>query len=223
MNNTGQNTIDTLNAELPPVLPTIVARDRVDFDRLDALIGWAEKEYEKSLEGKPSEWDQGNWVIPNEELGCGTACCIAGKVAFDDGVLKPLYTYDSGLTIFESTYVNANVVGLPVEQDPHDPSARLWNYARAVLGLPTGYGTYLNRDDEYGSVDLFGSSNKIGDLKRIRDEYAAFDGEPTKYTDEEYREGKEDDDEYGEYEDDLCDCEDCAADRTADEEEYSTW
>lgn len=49
------------------------------FDLIDAVIEWAEEEDAK---GPMSAWDQEIWGV---EKSCGTAYCIAGKVAANAG------------------------------------------------------------------------------------------------------------------------------------------
>lgn len=54
-----------------------------DMDRLEALYAWAAEQDALRRAGLPSHWDQGNWIVWGTD--CGTACCIAGKVALEDG------------------------------------------------------------------------------------------------------------------------------------------
>lgn len=66
----------------------------VNVEKLRKAIEWAESEAIKAENGEISEWEQGEWIVTsrvryNEKLmeyvSCGTACCIAGKVALDAG------------------------------------------------------------------------------------------------------------------------------------------
>jgi len=50
---------------------------------LRKTLEWAEAEAEQPRE--LSEWYQGSWIT---KRGCGTACCIAGKVAIDNGAVS---------------------------------------------------------------------------------------------------------------------------------------
>lgn len=159
-------------------------RETIDFERIDALIAWAQREYEKSLQGLPSEWDQTNWVVPEQDRddaveGCGTACCMAGKVGLDDGVLK--FVNDDGEVV--PTY--QTIFADPYWLEPQEHPMPVASYAARVLGLGEFGNSY--------SIPLFEAHNKLGDLKRIRDNYAVRAGEPERYPHEEYRDGYDDD------------------------------
>lgn len=54
----------------------------VNRKRLIELAVWVAGEDAKRRLGLPNEWRQGTYV---KRLNCGTACCVAGKVALDDG------------------------------------------------------------------------------------------------------------------------------------------
>lgn len=64
-----------------------------DIARLEHLLAWATEEQAKLERGEPSEWNQGVYVVDRTAPGqirrsasCDTACCVAGKVALEDGV-----------------------------------------------------------------------------------------------------------------------------------------
>lgn len=52
--------------------------------KLLELKGWVYGEHLKQQAGLPSEWNQSNWLTGT---ACGTACCVAGKVALDAGAV----------------------------------------------------------------------------------------------------------------------------------------
>lgn len=55
-------------------------------ERLVALGIWAIGQDTRKKLGLPSEWRQENWLTKAPGVNdCGTACCIAGKVALEDG------------------------------------------------------------------------------------------------------------------------------------------
>lgn len=53
----------------------------INIGLFEEVLLWATDEYEKQCNGEPSEWAQGTWASHNDSVSCGTACCIAGKVA----------------------------------------------------------------------------------------------------------------------------------------------
>jgi hypothetical protein len=132
-----------------------------DTEYLASLLAWAEDENEKRKRGERSEWDQGNWItlpasfngllddhpgVPLVSLPCGTACCIAGKVALDAGGLPAL-------------------VGAGTSA-PH--------YAGSIVDMPDGtkVGVDTFAAERLGiTVDqaevLFSGSNDIEDLRLI--------------------------------------------------------
>jgi hypothetical protein len=162
--------------------PAPTKRETVDFDRLDDLIAWGEGEYLKSLEGLPSEWVQGEWVATrwDEETWstpCGTVCCMAGRVGLEDKVLKPLpftavgvgeFTRYSDVTIFQDVIAGDPYWG---ESDTVKVDVHVGTYAERVLGL----------DRYHPAGDFFEGSNRLSDLKRIRDALATDAGVRTRY------------------------------------------
>jgi hypothetical protein len=63
-----------------------------DIARLEHLLAWATEEQAKLERGEPSEWNQGVYLVdrmlslwPTPKTSCNTVCCIAGKVALEDG------------------------------------------------------------------------------------------------------------------------------------------
>lgn len=117
-------------------------RSTVDAERLNHLLAWAEAEDLKAQAGLPSAWDQTVW-----SNSCGTACCIAGKVALEDGGKPVAREYGQMKLVNEFRMPNGQEV---------EPEA----YARRELGLT---------DDE--AEALFESNN---DLDRLRGLVAAI-------------------------------------------------
>jgi hypothetical protein len=85
----------------PPKPPG--ASDTVDAPRLAKTLDWALEQHWRAEAGLFSEWNQAAWMRHSDDLArergmyeeylvaqragatCGTACCIAGKVALDNG------------------------------------------------------------------------------------------------------------------------------------------
>lgn len=165
-----------------PKVPLPDFRETPDLERIDRLIAWAEVEYEKMLAGLKSEWDQGDWVHElwadpdgeNDDFTvCGTACCMAGRVGLEDGVLINL-TPDTIFTEERELLGGGRII-------QQAPVAR---YARNVLGIVR---------DDWRIGDLFAGENKIGDLKRIRDNIAESVRQPRLWSEEEYQQGYDED------------------------------
>lgn len=53
-----------------------------NMERLDRLVEWAAAQEDLRAAGLSSEWDQTEWI---GKRFCGTVCCVAGKVALEDG------------------------------------------------------------------------------------------------------------------------------------------
>jgi len=127
----------------------------VRFDLIDEAIAWAEAEAAK---GRMSAWRQDAWA---QEAPCGTAYCIAGHVAVLDG-WRPV-------AVLSDWRPSAGWFWRKGEHHAEMPAVGI-----EVLNLPTE-----------GDADLFSSDNTIGDLKRIRDEYARDEGVPERYSSDE--------------------------------------
>lgn len=106
-------------------------------ERLIGLAVWAAGEDAKQRLGLPSEWKQTFWLTRES---CGTACCMAGKVAVDDG----------GIPIFD-TQGEAFRVRLPGGK-----TQGVSEYAREVLGL-----------DYFDASDLFSANNQLTDVLHV--------------------------------------------------------
>lgn len=125
-------------------------------ERLLELGRWAIAEDAKQRAGLPSEWDQGKWF--SRASGCGTACCMAGKVVLDDG----------GYPIFR----NGELSGIRALM-PDGSNVFADDYAAVALDLPfieseEGSGSW--RDDA-----LFNASNSLDDVLRIIAELTGVD------------------------------------------------
>lgn len=56
--------------------------DQINLKPLDDAIEWAAREDAgRHVDGDP-RWNQGQWLVVDE---CGTACCIAGRIALTAG------------------------------------------------------------------------------------------------------------------------------------------
>lgn len=64
-------------------------------ERLVALGIWAINQDTRKKLGLPSEWNQENWLTKQPSASaCGTACCMAGKVALEDGGVPIVNSFD---------------------------------------------------------------------------------------------------------------------------------
>jgi hypothetical protein len=121
-------------------------------ERLIALARWAAGEDTKRRLGLPNEWNQTHWFRrPDAAEGtvtdteCGTACCIAGKVAAEDGG-KPRFPFGS--------IVTGEVLM------PDGTSHHVRNYAKEALGL-----------DEEQAERLFEAGNSLEDVLNLIAEF----------------------------------------------------
>lgn len=133
----------------------------VRFDLIDAEIAWAEAEEAK---GEMSAWNQGNWVTTNAP--CGTAYCIAGHLAAQDGWQPAQVQWWYGID--RENWRKAR------------SRRKIWLLGADLLGIKARRFWGGEEDLPY----LFTSSNTVADLKRIRDNYARAEGYPTKYDQE---------------------------------------
>lgn len=115
-----------------------------NIERLQGLLAWAEGEAEKAAQGKPSQWDQTIWS--NE---CGTSCCIAGKVALEEGLTPRVSTFYPRTV---RNFVTPDGDFVTPDGDSVDPS----DFAQDKLGLT------LEQADA-----LFEENNTLSDLRHI--------------------------------------------------------
>lgn len=137
---------------------TTLTPKQIQRQRLIGLAVWAAGEKAKQDLDLPSEWDQGIWLGSNS---CGTTCCIAGKIALEDGGIPSVYDEDAdeyvtdpvkALELWRSdAWVNMDVssVFFPGSDEEHDVST----YAQGVLGL----------DNKQANL-LFEADNKLEDV-----------------------------------------------------------
>jgi len=130
----------------------------VNRAKLIEVAQWAAGQQALKDLGLPSEWSQASWLSEREGVAaggwCGTACCIAGKVALDAGWKPILHTFDDGSTSLSSdTRVVKEIDGQLVTRD-------VAAVAREVLQLT-------------GDDDLFSGSNGLDDVIRIVGELIA--------------------------------------------------
>lgn len=145
-----------------------------NIERLDSLLEWAEVEHVKAEAGLPSEWDQTRWAA---RTACGTACCLAGKAAIEDG-LTPRYLKDG---VFHSFELPTGQLIYPAE------------YARNVLGLTGGQDVLFNEDNTIEDVRDIIRQIKIG---------VQWPVAPSSLQDDDYEDDDEDPDYYFYHEDD---------------------
>ena len=124
---------------------------------LRKMVEWVEEQAQLT---ENREWYQADWIVaPSEyswledeaENWCGTACCVAGKVALMDG-WKP--AFHSGLGLAST-----------VTKDGEHREVR--EVAAELLGIPDF--------PDYGGHPLFDGNNTAADIRRIAEEIA---GEP---------------------------------------------
>lgn len=157
--------------EAVAAMPGIVSA-QIDWDRFEAPEQLAEPNRDKLIEvaqwvgaqeslrllGLPSEWDQSNYVNDREGVAvngfCGTAACVAGKVALDAGY-KPIRTESGSL-------VHYGRVSLDPVDDQDGESAR--DVAKRILQL-----------SELEADRLFSGGNTYGDVMRIIGELIGAD------------------------------------------------
>lgn len=145
----------------------------VDIDRLQGLLKWAAEEDALRREGKPSHWSQAEWIRWDEQgnadlsvSGCGTVCCIAGKVALEEGA--------RGVRRSDSAFMNFRV-------DVNGQHDNVSEVARNALGLSVSQAAHL-----------FSGGNDLEDLRAIVGMIAAGLDEDALYDAvEEWREEKE--------------------------------
>lgn len=105
----------------------------IDIALLRKTLDWALDEHRKAQRGEQSEWEQGEWLSSISDVAawkladsmdiadamakvarlglptaCGTACCIAGKIALDAGY-RP--SYDTGATALVDVAGQQRMVG----------------------------------------------------------------------------------------------------------------
>jgi hypothetical protein len=140
--------------------------------RLIDLAVWVAGEHAKKELGLPSEWDQGAWLKRQDGVNdCGTTCCVAGKVALDDGA-KPVPDYGiSGEWADLREGEDSSLVILPGS----DESVNVRDYAQKALGLTDAQASLLFE----GNNDLDDVLNVIRDLLAETEDEAPASDVPT--------------------------------------------
>lgn len=128
--------------------------DRARRDTLIRLASWVASEDAKRRLGLPSEWNQSWWL----SKGCGTACCVAGKLALDSGGVPAVW--DGGHLVTDRD----SAIQLWAEQAPgatsdwilppdSDQPVDVGDYARDALGLDRDQADRLfNADNDLDAI-----------------------------------------------------------------------
>lgn len=137
---------------------TVMPNVRTPRERLVDLAVWAAGEKARMDLGLPSEWRQDSWMT--RRSGCGTTCCIAGKVALEDGG-TPIVVNDDGEEVVDPVEALRLWESFDTEDTnevmiPGVGRVGIETYARVALGLDMGQ---ANR--------LFWGDNELADLIRI--------------------------------------------------------
>lgn len=123
----------------------------VNIPLLRKVVEWVEEQ--ESLALADRRWYQGAWFrkVKDEAIQnindpmCGTAMCVAGKIAFDDGWIPEVVVVNS-----TDPYRYAEVATKGGETRPIDA------IAADLLGI-----------DEYDANELFAGDNSARDIRRI--------------------------------------------------------
>jgi hypothetical protein len=124
----------------------------INLKPLDDAIAWAEREQAgQHVEGEPI-WKQTYWLVVNE---CGTACCIAGRIALDAGYVPT-----------EIGRIVGHVLAMRHPETGHqdDPSSIAY---RIVLG---DYADDPRSAPCEAMVELTAGGNDLDDIRAARDE-----------------------------------------------------
>lgn len=126
----------------------------INLEPLDDAIAWAEREQAgQHIDGDPV-WRQAYWLNLTGE--CGTACCIAGRIALDAGYV-PVEVGPFG-NVFQMRHPDTGHEG--------DPASIAY---RIVLGRWSG-SRYSEPYEVMG--DLAYSGNDLDDIRICRDTLA---------------------------------------------------
>lgn len=134
--------------------------DQINLKPLDDAIEWATREDAgRHVDGDP-RWNQSRWLMVDE---CGTACCIAGRIALAAGWVPDVDERDNG-----------RITGRI--RNPESGKVRY------VLGVSDRIiiGDYADDSDSvpYSIVsDLYDGGNDLNDIRTYRDQLAAFAAE----------------------------------------------
>jgi hypothetical protein len=146
----------------------------VNEDLLVKAYKWAKREDSLAKRGFVSQWDQGNWVLPDavaaqategkkerDDVGCGTAFCIAGFVGAQ---LDRRYASEASVEFSLEECPQCEGTGMyrpefETVDTPCDHAVHVSEFAQIKLGL--GY---------WESERLFSGGNDIDDIKNVIEE-----------------------------------------------------
>lgn len=149
----------------------------LNTERLVRVGRWAIEQEKLRQAGLPSEWDQARWLRKTDG-GCGTACCIAGRIAVEDGGVPvfdmPLYRGPNDIRPNAQAAVAVLPDGRRIQVD---------EYAEEVLGSrhafeDQGDEYYDEETETFYTNDLFSGDNDIHDVLRIIDQMTGIDLRP---------------------------------------------
>jgi len=135
-------------------------RGKLNFELLASTIKWAAHEHEAWIDNPAYTmmWRQGAYVTP---MRCGTAACIAGRVALDAGFAPSISWGD-----LHAQWVGVGEPPVPVSQN----GLATWReIGRVLLGL-----------SDWEADKLFSGGNSITCVEAISRDIARYHGyEPT--------------------------------------------
>lgn len=126
--------------------------------RLISAAEWVAAQDARRRLGLPNEWLQNHWLtrMLNTSSECGTACCIAGRIALEDGGKPAVYDYYEGkwstdLNAWQNLYDGATTDDVMFPGDTETTPVR-W-YARDALGLTEHQaGLLFDAGNDYATV-----------------------------------------------------------------------
>ena len=130
---------------------------QINLTPLDDAIEWAAREDAgRHVDGDP-RWDQGEWLVVDE---CGTACCIAGRIALAAGWVPDVDDQTGGYRIGRIRNPEAGKTGYVVETAD-----------RIIIG---DYADYSGSVPYNIVSELYDSGNDLDDIRSYRDALARF-------------------------------------------------
>lgn len=130
-------------------MSTEVETPTPDVERLRALADWVE--YQAQLPPDKRHWDQSVFYNDGSEVACGTAYCVAGKVALDDGY--KMVAGQQSARLFD---------------DDGAPIYTSWGFLHADTYAQKALGLTFDQGE-----DLFAWHNTAEDIRRIVEEIVA--------------------------------------------------
>ncbi len=162
----------------------------VNVPLLRKVVEWVEEQDRLANMGMPSRWNQAEWMTYSPKLRediiaaqldssdplCGTAMCVAGKIAFDAGWKPALGHSNDNFRPLEGADLEEENDVISHAYNPETGEFKeIATVALGELGLPHSLVASI---DEFGGKqleDLFELSNHAGDVRRIAEVIA---GEP---------------------------------------------